>query len=449
MKYYTKISLAIVVSIYLPFFSSCGAQDDVVEGMESADHSEIHTCPLIFEGTVEGFDSAAPTRSSSSWENGDKIYLIFSADNGETNGSAVYEDGAWTLSYYGSLPSGSVHTCSAVYFDSPERESGNMVSLKPDTGIYEDSAGTYTFNGESLTVSAALTPKTGRIRFEASEGETDVTLYGISRFSAYDVSTGKFISTDDAFNMKVVFTATPYIYGYFTDQKNPRINLITSKCGFTRYPSTSVYRKGESGYMSIPTENNYSAWEKGLTFNVGGENFTMVPVVYSSGNFFMAETETTQALYAAVTGAGESSQMPKSGLSTKEWDAFVVRLNTLTGLKFRVPTNSEWTYAANGGQFTPSPKFTYSGSNNIDLVAWYQDNSGGKAHPVKEKQPNQLGLYDMSGNLTEYTYYYSYYYCGGYYLSPASGCTSTSTTSYPDADYLGFRLALSNSSSLN
>ena len=83
---------------------------------------------------------------------------------------------------------------------------------------------------------------------------------------------------------------------------------------------------------------------------------------------------------------------------------------------YRLPTEAEWEYAARGGQ--RSHGYTYAGSNNPDEVAWYGENSGGQPQPVGQKQPNELGLYDMSGNLFEWCW--DWYDQGYYAVSPAS-----------------------------
>ncbi|MDE6038613.1 MAG: formylglycine-generating enzyme family protein, partial [Paramuribaculum sp.] len=80
---------------------------------------------------------------------------------------------------------------------------------------------------------------------------------------------------------------------------------------------------------------------------------------------------------------------------------FITKLNELTGKNFRLPTEAEWEYAARGGN--KSQGYTCSGSNTLDDVAWYKDNSDSKTHPVAQKQANELGLYDMSGNVYEWT----------------------------------------------
>lgn len=88
----------------------------------------------------------------------------------------------------------------------------------------------------------------------------------------------------------------------------------------------------------------------------------------------------------------------------EDWEKllkFINKLNTLTGLNFGLPTEAEWEYAARGGKF--SQGYKYSGSSNLDDVAWHDGNSNHLIHPVGTKQPNELGLYDMSGNVMEWT----------------------------------------------
>ena len=91
---------------------------------------------------------------------------------------------------------------------------------------------------------------------------------------------------------------------------------------------------------------------------------------------------------------------PVENVSWEDCQEFITKLNQMTGKNFRLPTEAEWEYAARGGN--KSKGFKYSGSNNIHYVAWYNGNSGHTTHPVGQKDPNELGLYDMSGNVFEW-----------------------------------------------
>ncbi|MGM9868326.1 MAG: SUMF1/EgtB/PvdO family nonheme iron enzyme [Sodaliphilus sp.] len=256
--------------------------------------------------------------------------------------------------------------------------------------------------------------------------------------------------------------------------------------------------------VSIPPEPTKKPISDGIvtSFSVNGVRFEMVSVeggTFTMGataeqgsdafnwekpahqvtlsSYMIGKTEVTQALWEAVMDSNPSefkgADLPVENVSWDDCQEFITKLNALTGKNFRLPTEAEWEFAARGGN--KSCGYKYCGSNNIDEVAWYDGNSyeGNSSflffkkrttHPVATKSPNELGIYDMSGNVWEWCndWYDDYssssqtnpkgpnsgsvrVYRGGGWNDDAWGCR----VSYRDNDYptfrydnLGLRLAL-------
>ena len=207
-----------------------------------------------------------------------------------------------------------------------------------------------------------------------------------------------------------------------------------------------------------PTPKVSSSYtDDGIMFSIGNVRFEMVRVeggtftmgatseqgsdAYSDetthqvtlSSYSIGKTEVTQALWQAVMGSNPSyfkgSNLPVEEVSWEDCQTFIRKLNALTGKNFRLPTEAEWEYAARGGNKSRGDK--YSGSNTLSNVAWYTDNSSATTHPVATKASNELGIYDMSGNVWEW--------CSDWYgsYSSSSQYNPTGPNSGSDRVYRG------------
>lgn len=157
---------------------------------------------------------------------------------------------------------------------------------------------------------------------------------------------------------------------------------------------TMIYVQGGTFTMGATTEQGYDAFE---------DEYPAHSVTLS--NYMIGQTEVTQALWKAVMGNNPSvfksdSRLPVDNICWDDCQTFITKLNSITGEHFRLPTEAEWEFAARGGK--NSLGYKYSGGNTIDFVAWYSVNSSRATHQVASKTPNELGIYDMCGNVWEW-----------------------------------------------
>lgn len=409
--------------------ASCSGNDLTVEDNQS--NGTAKTIHMNLDGGIVNFDeagTAVSTRGGTGhvWADGEFLYVTFFDGDEIIPGMAQYSttDG-WSISFDGNIPSGQDLKCETRFFDSPTMANEYTVVANSGTAVYEDLDAKYTYSGGELWISSELTPKTGRIRFTGTAGQV-IRLTGFKTISTYAPATNSFYTTNALVTVSVdqESGSTPYIYGYYT-YDDRRIGLIGDDFAFTRYCADNVFQVGQSGYMKIPSPTSHNSWSSGLMLQYKGVNFKMIPVAgLSSGYYLIAETEVTEQLYNATLGTQSTSKLPMSNVSYDSSLSALSKLSNEIQLTFSLPTSEQWMYAAKGGN--KSQGYTYSGSNIPGDVAWYASNATAK-HNVKSKAPNELGIYDMSGNVAEFVsglfhsgYDYPYFYGGSYSDTEAS-----------------------------
>ena len=189
-----------------------------------------------------------------------------------------------------------------------------------------------------------------------------------------------------------------------SDDMNENINVEVKGVTFTM-----IKVNGDTFYMGAQNDN-----PNGYNYDEEAEAFETPVHQVTLSDYYIGETEVTQELWLAIMGKwpdssfenqpntahGLGNDFPVYYINWNDCQNFILALNKITGRTFRLPTEAEWEYAARGGDM--SNGYKYSGSNNIDDVAWYIFNSNITAHPVGQKSVNELEIYDMSGNVEEW-----------------------------------------------
>lgn len=197
-------------------------------------------------------------------------------------------------------------------------------------------------------------------------------------------------------------------------------NIIDGRIN-ARLKNEEVKKQQLAFAENIKSVKHEMVYVEGGTFSMGmGDNYghednyvskDEKPVhTVTVSSFYIANTEVTQAQWKAVMGTDPLHQncdeCPVEYVTWDDANEYCRKLSLQTGKTYRLPTEAEWEYAARGGN--KSRGYIYSGSNNIDEVAWYFNNSAREIHPVGQKKANELGLYDMSGN--------AYEWCSDFYV---------------------------------
>jgi len=514
-----------LIGLSVSMLAACSA-DSFDDGQKDFVPQDAPTqLKMNFAVTMTNFDANKLTRSEAgwTWKENATVYIQFKTKTGTVPAIAKYmnvnSNYEWVpTAIEGSLPEGD-GTCEVYYLEDGESSGyGSAINTSEFKPIYAAKEAQWNIAKQLLTIEATLTPMTSRLRLRGYEGMS-VSLGGLQYYTGYDYRTNQFNYLTSDVSLTVEADGyTPYVYCVFADESRRELRLLNSRDGeellYSRVFGQSVLNLGESGYVTIPTQERNNGWtatalpptEKTITINGNGKevSFKMKRVLAGSflmgsddgeesskpshsvrltNNFYMGETEVTQELWYAVMGQspnatgypwsedlGLDDGIAAYYVSYTDCQEFVSKLTTLakeqgqisSSESFKFPTEAQWEFAAKGGNKSKGCKF--SGSDVLGEVAWYSNNCV-ICQKVKTKQPNELGLYDMSGNVMEWCYDYfaaspataqidpagptigseGYVYRGGNWHESEEYCESTyrrRTKSSERSPLIGFRLAM-------
>ena len=410
---------------------SCHKEEDF-QSMEEG------VLPMVFKGEVRSYDDNTKVGGPLSFNNGATLYVRLENGTNIVLGSATYnsEKEAWTFTYSGSIAGWNTVSAKCYYIPNYINSSRTELTLDYNYPIYSDEAASMVVAPGAVTLTAHLTPQTGRLSLgkglQSGVNRNVKLISGLSYYTGFRLNDYSLTSASDP-EISYVATSTNYFHGYFTSKDNPSILLQYGLYQYSRNfgADTQVLKAGHSGYLTVPSSYSHEGWTienqmdpetdeitvgdvtfkmvtiPGGSFSMGMENVTTPIHEVTLDEFQLGETEVTQGLWEAVMGNNPCSfygdpNLPVETVSYWDIQVFLFRLNRLMkeaekDIRFRLPTEAEWEYAARESMGSP---LLYSGSDVLADVGWYSENSE-ETHPVKQKGANGLGLYDMSGNVWE------------------------------------------------
>lgn len=225
---------------------------------------DVPTYRMQFNVSRHDYEGDAITRVDNGvWEDGEQVYLRFHEAAGDVTGIATYEAATetWNVKPEKSLTATDISKCEAIHFVNPSNSSSARVTLTTGSIIYSDATATYMVYDNLLIVTAILSPKTGRIRFKGDEGQV-FSVSGLSYYTEYSFIENKYNTKSIQLASKVTSDGySPFAYTYFTDDNDKMLVFDYSENAvFCRNFSESTLKPGESGYITIPTIEQYEGW---------------------------------------------------------------------------------------------------------------------------------------------------------------------------------------------
>ena len=289
-------NIGTLLMLLLFALTACTNEEEFSLPQPGGNESGTLTCRMMFYGDVTSYGGA--TRAGGhEWKEGDRLYIRFLGGSSTATGCATYSaTGNWTLSYSGTFAEGTGQKCEVYYFDNATHKSNTQVELTAHCAVYECTAGSYSYNGDDMGISAQLSPKNGRVRF-VSDSERSFRLSGISYYTSFNLGNKSFTPSSAALELSTAQQgeeySSGYVYGFYSDENTREIKLRTDASYVRTFP-LSMLQAGKSGYITAPTADNNEGWE-------------IIPTTGTLNGYAWVDLELPSGLKWATCNVGASS----------------------------------------------------------------------------------------------------------------------------------------------